>query len=330
MSEKKERIAFFDTKPYDRVWFDQLNRHYHIKYYEHKLTPDSVSLAQGCRAVIPFVNDTLDKTVIDGLCEAGVEMIALRCAGYNNVDRQAAAGRIAVTRVPGYSPYAVAEFTMGLLLTLNRKIHKAYFRTRDFNFSLNGLVGFDLHGRTVGVIGTGKIGQIFIRICRGFGMKLLAYDLYPDKTQTDLNYVSLETLLSSSDLISLHCPLTPDTYHMINKESISRMKDGVILVNTSRGGLICTEDLIAGIRDHKFFAVGLDVYEEESDFVYEDMSEHILKTSTVQRLLSFPNVALTSHQGFFTEEALTNIAETTLENAEAFRTGQELRNEVHV
>ena len=179
MSEKKERIAFFDTKPYDRVWFDQLNRHYHIKYYEHKLTPDSVSLAQGCRAVIPFVNDTLDKTVIDGLCEAGVEMIALRCAGYNNVDRQAAAGRIAVTRVPGYSPYAVAEFTMGLLLTLNRKIHKAYFRTRDFNFSLNGLVGFDLHGRTVGVIGTGKIGQIFIRICRGFGMNVVAYDPYP-------------------------------------------------------------------------------------------------------------------------------------------------------
>lgn len=176
---KKRTHCFFDTKPYDRVWFDQLNRHYHIKYYEHKLTPDSVSLAQGCRAVIPFVNDTLDKTVIDGLCEAGVEMIALRCAGYNNVDRQAAAGRIAVTRVPGYSPYAVAEFTMGLLLTLNRKIHKAYFRTRDFNFSLNGLVGFDLHGRTVGVIGTGKIGQIFIRICRGFGMNVVAYDPYP-------------------------------------------------------------------------------------------------------------------------------------------------------
>ena len=194
MSEKKERIAFFDTKPYDRVWFDQLNRHYHIKYYEHKLTPDSVSLAQGCRAVIPFVNDTLDKTVIDGLCEAGVEMIALRCAGYNNVDRQAAAGRIAVTRVPGYSPYAVAEFTMGLLLTLNRKIHKAYFRTRDFNFSLNGLVGFDLHGRTVGVIGTGKIGQIFIRICRGFGMNVVAYDPYP-LPDADFPYVSLEELL---------------------------------------------------------------------------------------------------------------------------------------
>ena len=176
MSEKKERIAFFDTKPYDRVWFDQLNRHYHIKYYEHKLTPDSVSLAQGCRAVIPFVNDTLDKTVIDGLCEAGVEMIALRCAGYNNVDRQAAAGRIAVTRVPGYSPYAVAEFTMGLLLTLNRKIHKAYFRTRDFNFSLNGLVGFDLHGRTVGVIGTGVGGVLGARKeLRGQRLRSITY-----------------------------------------------------------------------------------------------------------------------------------------------------------
>ena len=206
MSEKKERIAFFDTKPYDRKWFDQLNQHYHIKYYEHKLTPDSISLAQGCRAVIPFVNDTLDKTVIDGLCDAGVEMIALRCAGYNNVDRDAAAGRIAVVRVPGYSPYAVAEFTMGLLLTLNRKIHKAYFRTRDFNFSLNGLVGFDLHGRTVGVIGTGKIGQIFIRICRGFGMNVVAYDPYPLK-DADFPYVSLEELLHQSDIISLHLSL---------------------------------------------------------------------------------------------------------------------------
>ncbi len=273
MSEKKERIAFFDTKPYDRVWFDQLNRHYHIKYYEHKLTPDSVSLAQGCRAVIPFVNDTLDKTVIDGLCEAGVEMIALRCAGYNNVDRQAAAGRIAVTRVPGYSPYAVAEFTMGLLLTLNRKIHKAYFRTRDFNFSLNGLVGFDLHGRTVGVIGTGKIGQIFIRICRGFGM---------------------------------------------NADTIAQMKDGVYLLNTSRGMLVESEALLDALKSGKIAGAGLDVYEEETDFFFEDRSDMVKRDTLLSLLVSMPNVVLTSHQAFLTKEALHNIAQVTLENLDAY------------
>ena len=220
-----KKIAFFDAKPYDRTWFDQLNQHYHIKYYEHKLTPDTISLAHGCEAVIPFVNDTLDRTVIDGLCQEGIKMIALRCAGYNNVDRDAARGRIPVVRVPGYSPYAVAEFTMGLLLTLNRKIHKAYFRTRDFNFSLNGLVGFDLHGRTVGVIGTGKIGQIFIRICQGFGMHVLAYDPYPVQ-DAGFPYVSLEELLAKSDIISLHCPLTEQTRHLINRDTIAQMKDG--------------------------------------------------------------------------------------------------------
>ena len=231
-----KKIAFFDAKPYDRTWFDQLNQHYHIKYYEHKLTPDTISLAHGCEAVIPFVNDTLDRTVIDGLCQEGIKMIALRCAGYNNVDRDAARGRIPVVRVPGYSPYAVAEFTMGLLLTLNRKIHKAYFRTRDFNFSLNGLVGFDLHGRTVGVIGTGKIGQIFIRICQGFGMHVLAYDPYPVQ-DAGFPYVSLEELLAKSDIISLHCPLTEQTRHLINRDTIAQMKDGVYLLNTSRGML---------------------------------------------------------------------------------------------
>ena len=325
------KMAFFDAKPYEIEAFRKWNSdgEIDIRYMEHKLNVQTVDSAKGCDVVCAFVNDTIDAEVLDELKALGVKLVAMRCAGYNNLDLKAL-GDLKAVRVPAYSPHAVAEHAMALLLTLNRKTHKAYNRTREFNFSLNGLTGVDLYGKTVGVVGTGRIGRMFIDICRGFGMKLLAYDLYPDKTQTDLNYVSLETLLSSSDLISLHCPLTPDTYHMINKESISRMKDGVILVNTSRGGLICTEDLIAGIRDHKFFAVGLDVYEEESDFVYEDMSEHILKTSTVQRLLSFPNVALTSHQGFFTEEALTNIAETTLENAEAFRTGQELRNEVHI
>ena len=220
-----DKIAMFDTKPYDRTWFDQLNTRYHIKYLEPKLTPDTVSLAHGCRAVIPFVNDTLDRTVIDGLCAEGVEMIALRCAGYNNVDRAAAAGRIPVVRVPGYSPYAVAEFTMGLLLTLNRKLHKACFRTRDFNFSLNGLVGFDLHGKTAGIIGTGKIGQIFIQICRGFGMHVLAYDPFP-VPDADFSYVSLEELLQKSDIVSLHCPLTEQSRHLINRDTIAQMRDG--------------------------------------------------------------------------------------------------------
>ena len=213
-----KKIAFFDAKPYDRTWFDQLNQHYHIKYYEHKLTPDTISLAHGCEAVIPFVNDTLDRTVIDGLCQESIKMIALRCAGYNNVDRDAARGRIPVVRVPGYSPYAVAEFTMGLLLTLNRKIHKAYFRTRDFNFSLNGLVGFDLHGRTVGVIGTGKIARELIRILKGFGMKVLAYDIFPDAeyaAQAQVEYVTLDELYRRADIISLHCPLTDQTRHFL-------------------------------------------------------------------------------------------------------------------
>ena len=328
------KILFYGARDYDQRFFDKLKPEYpdiEITFIEANLYPETASLAAGYDGICAFVNADLGPEVIQELVHQGIRLILMRCAGYNNVDLKAAAEcDIKVLRVPGYSPEAVAELAMALVLTANRHTHKAYIKCRENNFSLNGLMGVNLYEKTAGIVGTGKIGLAMAQICRGFGMKLLAYDLYPDKTQTDLTYVPLETLLSSSDLISLHCPLTPDTYHMINKESISRMKDGVILVNTSRGGLICTEDLIAGIRDHKFFAVGLDVYEEESDFVYEDMSEHILKTSTVQRLLSFPNVALTSHQGFFTEEALTNIAETTLENAEAFRTGQELRNEVHI
>ena len=255
----------------------------------------------------------------------------MRCAGYNNVDLKVAREcDMKVLRVPGYSPEAVAEHAMALVLTANRHTHKAYIKCRENNFSLNGLMGVNLYGKTAGIVGTGKIGLAMARICRGFGMNIFAFDLYPNKNMDFLTYVSLEKLLRSSDLISLHCPLTEESYHMINRDSIAQMKDGVILVNTSRGGLICTEDLIAGIRDHKFQAIGLDVYEEESQFVYEDMSERILKSSTVQRLLSFPNVALTSHQGFFTEEALTNIAETTLENAENFRLGKELKNQVLV
>ncbi|CDE12924.1 MULTISPECIES: 2-hydroxyacid dehydrogenase [unclassified Ruminococcus] len=312
-----KKIAFFDAKPYDRTWFDQLNQHYHIKYYEHKLTPDTISLAHGCEAVIPFVNDTLDRTVIDGLCQEGIKMIALRCAGYNNVDRDAARGRIPVVRVPGYSPYAVAEFTMGLLLTLNRKIHKAYFRTRDFNFSLNGLVGFDLHGRTVGVIGTGKIGQIFIRICQGFGMHVLAYDPYPVQ-DAGFPYVSLEELLAKSDIISLHCPLTEQTRHLINRDTIAQMKDGVYLLNTSRGMLVESESLLDALKNGKIAGAGLDVYEEETEFFFEDRSDTVQRDTLLSLLVSMPNVVLTSHQAFLTNEALHNIAQVTLDNLDAY------------
>lgn len=312
-----KKIAFFDAKPYDRTWFDQLNQHYHIKYYEHKLTPDTISLAHGCEAVIPFVNDTLDRTVIDGLCQEGIKMIALRCAGYNNVDRDAARGRIPVVRVPGYSPYAVAEFTMGLLLSLNRKIHKAYFRTRDFNFSLNGLVGFDLHGRTVGVIGTGKIGQIFIRICQGFGMHVLAYDPYPVQ-DAGFPYVSLEELLAKSDIISLHCPLTEQTRHLINRDTIAQMKDSVYLLNTSRGMLVESESLLDALKSGKIAGAGLDVYEEETEFFFEDRSDTVQRDTLLSLLVSMPNVVLTSHQAFLTNEALHNIAQVTLDNLDAY------------
>ncbi len=322
-----DKIAMFDTKPYDRTWFNQLNTRYHIKYLEPKLTPDTVSLAHGCRAVIPFVNDTLDRTVIDGLCAEGVEMIALRCAGYNNVDRAAAAGRIPVVRVPGYSPYAVAEFTMGLLLTLNRKLHKACFRTRDFNFSLNGLVGFDLHGKTAGIIGTGKIGQIFIQICRGFGMHVLAYDPFP-VPDADFSYVSLEELLQKSDIVSLHCPLTEQSRHLINRDTIAQMRDGAYLLNTSRGMLVESEALLDALKSGKLAGAGLDVYEEETDFFFEDRSDSIDRDTILSLLVSMPNVVLTSHQAFLTTEALHNIAKVTLENLDAFFRDGTLQNEV--
>lgn len=322
-----EKIAFFDTKPYDRIWFDRLGQQYQMKYFEHKLTPDTVSLANGCRAVIPFVNDTLDKTVIDALCAYGVQLIALRCAGYNNVDREAARGRIPIVRVPGYSPYSVAEFTMGLLLTLNRKIHKAYFRTRDFNFSLNGLVGFDLHGRTVGIIGTGKIGQIFIHICRGFGMNVIAYDPYPLK-DADFPYVSLEELLHQSDIISLHCPLTEQSKHLINRKTIAHMKDGVFLLNTSRGMLVESEALLEALKNGKIAGAGLDVYEEETEFFFEDRSDLVKRDTILSLLVSMPNVVLTSHQAFLTTEALHNIAAVTLENLDAFFKDGTLLNQV--
>ena len=326
------KILFYGTKNYDEQFFERLLPSYPeitIKYTEANLQEETAVLAAGFEAVCAFVNADISAPVIRVLAEKGVKLVLMRCAGYNNVDVKAAkeAG-ITVMRVPGYSPEAVAEHAMALALTANRHTHKAYIKCRENNFALNGLMGVNLFHKTAGIVGTGKIGAAMARICRGFGMRVIAYDCYQNPELDFVEYVSLDTLLKESDLISQHCPLTADTRHMINAASIRKMKDGVILVNTSRGGLIRTEDLIEGIRDHKFFAVGLDVYEEETDFVFEDMSEKILQTSLIQRLLSFPNVTMTSHQGFFTEEALDSIAKTTLENAHAFMTGKALVNEV--
>ncbi len=313
------KIAFFDTKPYDRAAFERVgqDRGYEFKFYESRLTIDTVDLARGADCVCAFVNDTVDAPVIDRLCELGVKSVALRCAGYNNVDVAHCYGKIHVFHVPAYSPYAVAEHAMAMLLTSIRRIHKAYIRTRDFNFSLNNLTGFDLHGKTVGVVGTGRIGRAFIDICRGFGMKILAYDMYPNPEVGDV-YVSLEQVFRESDIISLHCPLTKDTHHMVNADTIAQMKKGVMLVNTSRGALIDAEALLEGIKARKIGGACLDVYEEEADIFFQDYSGHILSDDVLARLISMPNVIVTSHQAFLTEEALNNIAETTLQNLEQF------------
>ena len=309
------KTAFYDTKNYDRPSFERYGQQHDVqfRFLETKLNEDTVELANGCDAVCVFVNDTVNAKVIDRLYEMGVRLIALRSAGYNNVDVRAAFGKLHVVHVPAYSPYAVAEHAMALLLTSVRRIHKAYNRTRDFNFSLNGLTGFDLHGNTVGVVGTGRIGRIFIDICRGFGMRVIAYDHFPAK-DSGIEYVELQELFGRSDVISLHCPLTDETRHMINDEAVERMKKGVVIINTSRGGLIDTEALLNGIRARKIGAACLDVYEEEADIFFEDRSGHILNDEALSRLISMPNVIVTSHQAFLTEEALSNIAETTVAN----------------
>jgi D-lactate dehydrogenase len=320
-----EQIAFFDTKPYDKEWFTSLDPGYKFIFYEHKLTPESAGLAAGCKAVVAFVNDTINRETIDKLYSLGVKLITMRCSGYNNVDLKYAAGKIDVVRVPTYSPYAVAEHAMALLLTLNRKIHKAYIRTRDFNFSLNRLTGFDLHGKTAGIIGTGQIGCIFKDICKGFGMNTVAYDLYPKK-DSDINYVSLDTLFAESDIISLHCPLTADTKYIISEESIAKMKKGVYIINTSRGQLIDTDALVRSLKDGHVGGAGLDVYEEETDFFFEDYSGSIIDDDTLAVLISMPNVIVTSHQAFLTEEALKKIAEVTFFNLDEFFNGKPLTN----
>ena len=327
------KIAFFGAKPYDIASFDKVNEKYNydIRYYKGHLNPNNVVLTQDTDAVCIFVNDTADAAVIDAMVDNGVKLLALRCAGFNNVDLKAAKGKLPVVRVPAYSPYAVAEYSLALMLSLNRKIHRAYWRTRDGNFSLNGLMGFDMHGKTIGIIGTGKIAKILIRLLKGFGMRILAYDLYPDMKfagEEGISYVSLDELYRESDIISLHCPLTDRTKYMIDKDSIDKMKEGVMIINTGRGLLINTNDLIEGLKEKKIAAAGLDVYEEEGEYFYEDKSDKIIDDDVLARLLSFNNVIVTSHQAFFTKEALHNIAETTLQNIEDFRCHRPLVNEV--
>ncbi|MDF2566981.1 MAG: 2-hydroxyacid dehydrogenase [Oscillospiraceae bacterium] len=324
-----KKVAFFDTKPYDKIWFEQLKDKYdfEIKYFESKLNSDTAYMARKYDAVVAFVNDNIDANAIDVLYENDIKIIAMRCAGYNNVDFKAAYEKVHVVRVPAYSPFAVAEHAMALLLTINRKTHRAYSRTREYNFSLNGMIGFDLYKKTVGVIGTGKIGQIFMDICKGFGMNVIAYDPYPIKDK-GIEYVELEELFQKSDIISLHCPLNKSTHHIVNENSLKLMKDGVYIVNTSRGALIDSEALLNAIKTQKVGGAGLDVYEEESDLFFEDFSNTILQDDTLSRLISMPNVLVTSHQAFLTNEALQNIAETTLDNLKGFFEGSLLENEI--
>lgn len=324
------KVAVFDTKQYDVPGFEKYGKENDInfKFFETKLTEDTVELARGYDAIVVFVNDVVNKNVLDQLNSFGIKLIALRCAGFNNVDLEAAnKNGVKIVRVPAYSPYAVAEHTMALLLTSLRRIHKAYNRTREFNFSLNGFTGFDLHGKTVGVIGTGKIGKIFVNICKGFGMNVLGYDVYPDKN-ADINYVSLDEVWSKSDIISLHCPLTEENKYLINKDTISKMKKGVFILNTSRGMLIDAEALIEGIKEKQVGAACLDVYEDENDIFFKDYSGHILQDDVLARLISMPNVIITSHQAFLTEEALDNIASTTVSNIKNYFDKNIVQNEV--
>lgn len=330
----EHNIVFYGTKPYDKESFESLNKEYgfDLRYFKGNLTIDNVPLTKGSDAICIFVNDNADRAVIKAMAKNGIKLIALRCAGFNNVDLKAAEEfGIKVVRVPAYSPYAVAEYTLGLMLTLNRKIYRAVWRTREGNFALHGLEGFDMHGRTAGIIGTGRIAKILIHILRAMGMNVLASDPYPDHEfakEEGIKYVPLDELYAGSDIISLHCPLTEENKYMINRNSIAKMKDGVMIINTGRGKLIDTEALIEGLKTKKVGSAGLDVYEEEGEYFYEDRSDVLIDDDILARLLSFNNVILTSHQAFFTYEAMSNIARTTLDNIKAFYQGEPLVNEV--
>lgn len=327
------KIAFFDAKSYDRESFCAVNEGFGMDFhfYKERLTPASAVLAKGKDVACVFVNDECDAQVIDLLVQYGVKLIALRCAGFNNVDLQVAKGRIGVVRVPAYSPHAVAEYAITLMLCLNRKVYRSVQRTREGNFKLNGLMGFDMYGKTAGIIGMGRIAKELIKILRGFGMNVLAYDLYPDidfASEHQVRMVGLDELYTESDIISLHCPLTDDTRYIINNESISKMKKGVMIINTGRGKLIKTEDLIHGLRTHDIGSAALDVYEEEQNYFYEDRSDKMIDDDKLALLLMMPNVIVSSHQAFFTREAMHNIAETTLRNIKDWQEGKSLVNEV--
>ncbi|HEY9633095.1 MAG TPA: 2-hydroxyacid dehydrogenase [Coleofasciculaceae cyanobacterium] len=329
------KVAVFSTKPYDRQFLEPANADHRHKlvFFEPRLTYETAVLAAEFPAVCPFINDELDEKTLKCLAAQGTRLIALRAAGYNNVDLNAVAELgLTVVRVPAYSPYAVAEHTIGLILSLNRKIHRAYNRVREGNFSLDGFLGFDLHNRTVGIIGTGKIGAIVAEILKGFGCQLLGYDMYrnPAFEAMGAKYVELPELFAASDIISLHCPLTPETYHLINDQALEQMKQGVMLINTSRGALIDTQAVINALKTRKIGYLGLDVYEQESDLFFEDLSEHVIQDDVFQRLLTFPNVLITGHQAFFTENALQKIAETTLANITDFEQGRSCPNEIHL
>lgn len=319
------KILFYDAKKYDIDSFEKEKVHYPnitIEYLDTDISERTASLAEGYDAVCAFVSSVLDAPVLKKLSSVGVKLLLMRCAGFNNIDLNAAREEgITILRVPGYSPEAVAEHAMTLAMAVNRRIHKEYIKVRENNFSLVGLMGINFYGRTAGIIGTGKIGAAMARICKGFGMRVIAYDKYPNESLDFIEYMELDEVIANADLISLHCPLTEENYHMINKKTIDKMKNDVVFINTSRGELVDTNDLIAGIRDHKFHGVGLDVYEEERENVFENREDDILETSVVARLLSFPNVIVTSHQAFFTEEALKAISQTTLQNAVDFMNG---------
>ena len=322
-----KKIAFFDTKPYDKEVFDEENTHYEMVYFESKLNEKTARLAQGFDCVCAFVNDDINQKVIDTLYENGIRLIALRSAGYNNVDLKAAQDKITIVRVPSYSPYSIAEHAFSLLQTLNRKIHRAYIRTRDFNFSLVGMNGIVLYQKTIGIVGVGAIGRAMIQIAKGYGMRVVCFDPHPDES-LGVEFVDLDTLFKESDVISLHCPLTKATYHMINKESIAKMKKGVYFINTSRGALVDTASLLDALNEGKIRGAGLDVYEEEEDLFFEDKSLTIVKDNILSLLISRPNVIVTSHQAFLTDESLTQIARTTFDNLDQYFAHQPLENEI--
>jgi D-lactate dehydrogenase len=327
------RVAVFSSKPYDRSSFDPVfaATEHEVQHFDAHLSPETAKLAEGFDVVCPFVNDQLDREVLEALAAGGTRLVTTRSAGFNHIDLTAAEELdLTVSRVPAYSPYAVAEHTVALMLAVERRLHRAYNRVREGNFALDGLLGFDLRNKRVGIIGTGKIGMIVARILRGFGCSLRAYDPYPADEVRDfgVRYVDLDTMFAECDVITLHCPLTPDTHHILDEAAFAKMRDGVMIVNTSRGALVDTRALIEALKSGKVGNVALDVYEEEGDLFFEDLSDRVIQDDVFSRLLTFPNVFITAHQAFFTSDALHNIAETTLANIDAFAAGEASGNEL--